>query len=108
MARDELLEITTDKWHDNVWDQHTATQYTIDRPQLYFFWGDNDHWVPNSARDKIIYDHARLTGKPVPDDCGRPYMEVDDSNIPHDFCIRKWLPIEAIGFSADFESRNRR
>ena len=103
MARDELLEITTDKWSDTVWDQRPPTRYKIDRPQLYFVWGDNDHWVQNSTRDEIILNHARRTGKAVPDSFGQPYMEVDDSNIPHDFCIRKLLLAKRAGHSLTWE-----
>ena len=104
MAGDELREITTDTWHDNVWDRRSKAVDEIDRPQLYLFWGDNDHWVKNSARDKIIHDHARLTGKSVADELGRPYMEVDRTGIPHDFCIRKWLVFEIV-FQANSKPR---
>lgn len=90
MARDELLEMTTDKWSPTTWNRYEpGLRDTIDRPQLYFFWSENDHWIANKTRDKVIADHARRTGIVVADDHGRPYMEVDNTNISHDFCICK-------------------
>ena len=97
LARSELLEIDADKWSKTIWNRLEAlrllTTNQVDRPHLYFFWGNNDPWVENSTRDKIITNHAWRTDGSDNDDLGAPYMQVDGSGLPHDFCIRKKQPI---------------
>lgn len=49
MGRHELLEMTHDKWSDDVWDgplprPASSDDVKIDRPDLYFYWGEKDHW----------------------------------------------------------------
>lgn len=92
MGRFELLEMTHDKWSDDVWNGPSYANETekpqIDRPKLYFYWGENDHWIANSTRDAVIASRARRGSDPA--DEGKPHMEVDLHGIPHDFCISKW------------------
>jgi hypothetical protein len=89
MARFELLEMTNDKWSDDVWNGPMSTissqNHPFDRPKLYFYWGDNDHWIDNSTRDSVIASRARKgSGK---EDEWKPTMEIDTHGTPHDFCI---------------------
>ena len=85
MARDELHEMKDDKWPDTAWDTSASpTETRIDRPNLYFYWGLNDHWIDDRTRDNIIAARARTEGL---GDEGKPYMEIDTHGIPHDFCI---------------------
>jgi hypothetical protein len=91
MARFELLEMTNDKWPDDVWNGPVSIspsqEYAFDRPQLYFYWGENDHWIDNSTRESVIASRARKgSGK---EDEGKPIMEIDAYGTPHDFCISK-------------------
>jgi hypothetical protein len=64
MARHELLEMTHDKWSDDLWNgplpalEHNE-EAKIDRPKLYFYWGANDHWIDDGTRDKVIASRAR-------------------------------------------------
>lgn len=89
MGRFELLEMTHDKWPDDVWNgpQHgDSNEHTkIDRPKMYFYWAENDHWIDNSTRDAVIGSRARRGNDPA--DEGKPHMEIDSNGMPHDFCI---------------------
>ena len=85
MARDELLEMTHDKWPNSVWDTSAApAESAIDKPSLYFYWGANDHWIDNTTRDNVVATRARTDRS---GDEGKPHMEIDTNGIPHDFCI---------------------
>lgn len=84
MARHELLEITDDKWSDDVWSTTTSGSSKTDNPTLYFYFGENDHWVDNATRDAIIAARARTS---EPGSEGKAVMEIDTKGIPHDFCI---------------------
>lgn len=86
MARHELLEMTHDKWSDDVWSVSSPPSGSlpvIDRPKLYFYWGENDHWISNRTRDSVIVTRARTETT----DNSKPHMEIDTRGIPHDFCI---------------------
>ncbi|KAK5167547.1 uncharacterized protein LTR77_007246 [Saxophila tyrrhenica] len=90
MARHELLEMTHDKWSDDLWNGPLPVgkddEVKMDRPKLYFYWGANDHWIDNSTRDSVIASRARRDS-----DAGgerKPVMEVDQLGTPHDFCIK--------------------
>ena len=89
MARDELLEMTHDKWPNDVWNgpisSTLASSPNLDRPKLYFFWGQNDYWIDNSTRDKVIATRARRADDEGGE--GKPYMEIDRQGVQHDFCI---------------------
>ncbi len=90
MGRHELLEMTHDKWSDDVWNgplpgPASGDNVKIDRPNLYFYWGENDHWIDNRTRDQVIASRARRRN-----DAGEvegPHMEIDTLGTPHDFCI---------------------
>ena len=79
-----MLEITDDKWSDSVWNTKQiseASDASIDRPSLFFYWGETDYWVDNQTRDTLIATRANGTGE------GEPHMEIDTQGIPHAFCI---------------------
>lgn len=48
--------------------------------QLFFYWGEEDHWVSARTRDGVIAARAREGRGPV--------MKVDKGGVPHSFCIR--------------------
>ena len=94
LGRDELQEMTDDKWPAEVWagpispnpstNTAPATRAKIDRPKLYFYWGENDHWIDKSTRDVVIASRGRTDELGQE---GKPQMEVDTNGVPHDFCI---------------------
>ena len=94
MARFELLEMTEDKWDDQVWGgdllstAQAPSQPDIDRPKLYFYWGNDDHWIDNATRDSVIAKRARNGEGPA--SSAGPWMEVDTRGTGHDFCVGKF------------------
>lgn len=97
LGKHELNEVTHDNWdEEHLWNispcsSPISSQSSQCRPpKLYFFWGDNDHWVDNSTRDAVIAARARQAdaGK---EEGGRPWMEVDETGLPHGFCLSESL-----------------
>ena len=85
MARDEMNEITADRWDEDIWGAADSSS-GVRRPKLVFYFGRDDHWVADHTRDELIA--ARGRGKE-----GEPWkakMLIDDLGVPHSFCIRKF------------------
>lgn len=82
MARDEMAQITADRWDEDIWG---AAMPAIDnpRPRLVFYFGKDDHWVANRSRNELIAKHGwRNNGEDW-----KARMFVDEVGIPHAFCI---------------------
>ena len=90
MARDEMNEITADRWNTDIWGDATPSSSESPRSKLAFYFGKDDHWVASHMRDELI---AARGWRDEVDDDRRPRMEVDQEGVPHDFCISKseWL-----------------
>ncbi|RMY70557.1 hypothetical protein D0863_05716 [Hortaea werneckii] len=114
MARDEMHEITDDKFSDDIWgtsgnvgDEGKVLQskaaavvnkqadasrnLLMRRPttKLYFYWGKNDHWVADNTRDTILAARAqKATDEPMLEK-SKPVMEIDQHDIPHGFCLQR-------------------
>jgi len=102
MAKHEMLQMTHDRWSDDLWGAgpvpKAASAILTDsnvtrRPKLYFYWARNDHWVANTTRNHLIKTRgrkARNSGSPPssPGDENKPLMEIDKHGIPHGFCIK--------------------
>lgn len=83
MARDEMKEITEDRWDEEIWG--TSIQSPVSKPaKLIFYFGENDHWVADRTRDDLI--RARAFKDDQPDE-RKPRMIIDEDGIPHAFCI---------------------
>ncbi|GAB7334786.1 hypothetical protein MBLNU13_g06706t2 [Cladosporium sp. NU13] len=93
MAKDELAQLTHDKWSDEFWGTSSTISAAVDssaiRPpshtQLFFYWGSNDHWIAQDTRDRIIQTRAKVEGQAG--DEHKPTMEVDSNGIGHAFCL---------------------
>jgi pimeloyl-ACP methyl ester carboxylesterase len=97
MAKDELTQLTHDKWSDEFWGTSSTISATVGKSanenvgslishtQLYFYWGSNDHWIAQDTRDIIIQTRARVEGQAG--DERKPTMEVDSNGIGHAFCL---------------------
>lgn len=83
MARDEMNEITEDRWDDEIWGCAEPTT-AFPRPKLIFYFGKNDHWVADHTRDQLI---AARASNGV--ESWKPKMYIDQLDIPHSFCIRE-------------------
>ncbi|KAF1346592.1 hypothetical protein BDV97DRAFT_222489 [Delphinella strobiligena] len=84
LAQDEMRTITTDKWDDEIWGVVTDAE-SSEGTKLFFLFGTDDHWVADETRDELI---AARAAKGHVGEEGRPCMEIDESGIPHGFCIR--------------------
>lgn len=94
MGLDEMRDITADKWDEDIWGAAEAVTAKRDAaskdsaaPELFFYFGQKDHWVADRTRDDLIAARAFREGADGP---GRPRMEIDTGDVPHGFCIREF------------------
>jgi len=100
MAKDELAQLTHDKWSDEFWGTSSTISAAVGKSaaenvsstivppshtQLFFYWGSNDHWIAQDTRDRIIQTRAKVEGQAG--DERKPTMEVDSNGIGHAFCL---------------------
>ena len=85
MARDEMEEITEDKWDEDFWGPARSGS-GIPTPRLIFYFGKDDHWVANRTRDELIAARGYQAGSK---DQWKARMLIDDEDVPHAFCIRQ-------------------
>ena len=82
MGADEMQTITSDKWADEIWGIGTANASEARPvPRLFFYFGQNDHWVAEQTRDEIIALRGRTSNGPK--------MLVCEDGVPHAFCLGK-------------------
>lgn len=86
MGCDEMKEITTDKWDAEVWGAVHPSPTSIPRARLFFYFGEDDHWVADHTRDDLM----RMRGQGESEDDWRPWMEIDQQEVPHAFCMGKF------------------
>ena len=100
MGRDEMRQITADRWDEDLWAatvaayippkgslaSTTQTKMSPSRqPKLFFYFGRDDHWVAERTRDDLIANRAwRTEDNPAK---SKPRMEIDEGGVPHGFCI---------------------
>ena len=85
MARDEMMEITEDKWDEDLWGP-ARSRSAIPTPRLIFYFGKDDHWVANRTRDELIAARGYQAGS---GEQWKAKMLIDDEDIPHSFCFRQ-------------------
>lgn len=101
MAADEMREITSDKWSDEIWG--IASSSSASSPMsastasstpakaslnLVLYFAQQDHWVAGQTRDEIIRARGGMvngTGS------NGPSMLVCEDGVVHGFCIREYL-----------------
>ncbi|KAI4945697.1 hypothetical protein J4E91_007608 [Alternaria rosae] len=103
MARDEMFQIDTDIWDEEIWGaaaSEPTTKHPHPRPILRFLFARKDHWVADATRDALIYTRGRFSrGDGVEEVEGqgenwKPVMEIDErEGWPHGFCIRHGVPV---------------
>jgi len=93
MARDEMLEITDDRWDEDIWGTASASEGG-GAPKVIFYFGQSDHWVADHARDELIASRGNVEGE---NKLWKPKMSIDDEGIPHGFCIRELLKLSLQG-----------
>ncbi|KAF1940100.1 hypothetical protein EJ02DRAFT_456275 [Clathrospora elynae] len=102
MARDEMFQIDTDIWDEDVWGaaaSEPATKHPHSRPILRFLFARKDHWVADATRDALISTRGRFSYGDVEEVEGmgenwKPVMEIDErEGWPHGFCIQHGVPV---------------
>ncbi|KAI5919978.1 hypothetical protein F4810DRAFT_459420 [Camillea tinctor] len=93
MGMDEMQVIGEAQWDDELWGVDREAQKRAAEgkgigtgggedgpaPRFYFFFGKDDHWVATHYRDDFIRQRQRHVE--------RTRIVVDESKIPHAFCI---------------------
>ena len=97
MAADEMVEIAEDNWHPtNLWgvqpppdkqESEVSLSTAAPRTRLFFYWGEDDYWVDNDVRDKLIAKRARREGDQTTVDW--PEMMIDKHKMDHCFSLDK-------------------
>lgn len=111
MGLDEMRVIGEDQWDEELWEierEDEAARVQQQRgsggsgsgavvsakeeggaaagnklpPKFFFFFGKDDHWVANHFRDAFIERRQKQAE--------RTRLMVDEGNLPHAFCIRKF------------------
>jgi len=82
MGADEMKQITSDTWDSELWGAAHASPTGIPRPKLFFYFGEDDHWVADRTRDDLMGLRGRDGGN---GEGWRPKMEIDGLGIPHAF-----------------------
>jgi len=106
MARDEMFQIDTDIWDEDVWGaaaDEPQSKHPHPRPTLRFLFAKKDHWVADQTRDELIRTRGRYSAGGSVQEVGglgegehgwKPVMEVDErEGWPHGFCIRHGVPV---------------
>ncbi|KAI8940740.1 hypothetical protein NX059_002005 [Plenodomus lindquistii] len=99
MARDEMFQIDTDIWDEEIWGaaaSEPATKHPHPRPVLRFLFAKQDHWVADATRDALIHSRGRVEGGFYAGGVEewKPIMETDErEGWPHGFCIRHGVPV---------------
>lgn len=95
MARDEMFQIDTDIWDEDVWGAAAPSKsgHPHPRPILRFLFAQKDHWVADGTRDQLIRARGRGSVEQVGEEW-KPIMEIDErENWPHGFCINHSVPV---------------
>ncbi|KAK0724116.1 hypothetical protein B0H67DRAFT_100002 [Lasiosphaeris hirsuta] len=79
LGKEEMRLITEDKWNEDVWGNGSPQD-----PTLYMYFGQNDPFVPNDARDKLIVAHGNIPGQETSQE-SRAFIDI--YKIPHSWCI---------------------
>lgn len=101
LAKDEMKEMTEDKWDDEIWGAANSTHTNNEKSKtsstkLFFYYSAKDHWIADHTRDELIEARGRRKAEITVEEEGetgqdqRPIMDIDEGHVPHGFCIRKW------------------
>ena len=90
MTIDEMAMIKKDTWNHNIWgippDDYSERATTLPTAvPLCFYFGAQDIWVCNEARDRLMALRGRLLDGAK--ELWKPLMIIDNNNIPHGFIV---------------------
>lgn len=121
MARDEMFQIDTDIWDEEVWGAASTakkSKHPHPRPILRFLFARQDHWVADNTRDQLIASRGRLVYDGVEEaeavgdeyEGWKPAMEIADrEGWAHGFCIKDGVPVaeRVAGYVRGMVARDR-
>lgn len=93
MAQDELRVVSDNKWDDEIWGAVTPSWLSQPRSRLFILFGRDDRWVLDEVRDNLIMQKGRPAVVSEGQDIGKPVMVIDETGIPHDFCISHGIAV---------------
>jgi pimeloyl-ACP methyl ester carboxylesterase len=95
LARDEMLQITSDSWDTEIWGAAHVSTHAHARPIIRFLFAEEDHWVANETRDELIRARGLIReGDGGEEEDWKPVMEIDEEEgWPHGFCIKHSVPV---------------
>lgn len=93
MAQDKLHVIADNKWNHEIWGAANPSPLSQPRSRIFILFGKDDQWVPIQERDDLIKEKGRRFGDNGGGDMWKPVMEIDETGIPHDFCIRHGVAV---------------
>lgn len=83
-----MREIASDLWNEDIWGAESPP-LGVPRPKVVLWFGRDDHWVADQCRDDLI----KVRGSHDSKEDWRPVMVIDDTGIPHGFCISEHRPL---------------
>ena len=91
MGKDEMEKITEERWAEDMWGRHgdggeEEPMHGERIPKFLFYFARSDHWVDDGCRDEFIARRKSQTN-------GRTRVEICDWEIPHAFCISKFVDL---------------
>lgn len=88
MGKDEMGVIKEEVWGEELWEIEEMEEREGEkgggsgRSKFFFYFAEKDHWVADEVRDEFIERRRRH-------EKGRTEIVIDETGIPHAFCIRK-------------------
>ena len=87
MARDEVREITEDRWDDDVWGVAESLPVKS-RARIVLYFGEKDHWVADHVRNDLMAKRASRSNEL---EMKTVSMSIDEMKVPHSFCICEYI-----------------
>ncbi|KAH7368265.1 hypothetical protein B0T11DRAFT_276713 [Plectosphaerella cucumerina] len=86
MGQDEMRVIGEESWDSALWEmptQPSGPSHARASPKFFFLFGENDHWVSDHFRANFISAREKHIEN------GWAHVAIDDSGLPHAFCVRE-------------------
>lgn len=84
MAKEELKDITTDQWGEEVWGAVEDDRGDVQTPELFLLFAKNDHWVADVTREEIKASRGRRADETV-----EKRIVIEESSVSHAWCLRE-------------------
>lgn len=99
LVKDELHQITHDRWDEELWGASGPSPTGIPRAKLWFYFGETDPYVLEAERAELMQKRGRVAGGAG--DEWKPLIEIDQAKVPHAFVMRKCDTCATCSLDAD-------